>query len=57
MFVIKDTLVSEEILDDNFTCNLSACKGECCVAGEAGAPVEDDEKEILEKIYPKSKQD
>ena len=55
MFQIQDTLVSEEILEEDFTCNLSACKGECCVAGEAGAPVEDYEKEILEKIYPKIK--
>lgn len=55
MFQIQDTLVSEEILDNDFTCNLSACKGECCVAGEAGAPVENYEKETLEKIYPKIK--
>lgn len=55
MFQIKDTLVSEEILDEDFTCNLSACKGECCVAGEAGAPVEESEKEVLQKIYPKVK--
>ncbi|RRO12418.1 DUF3109 family protein [Flavobacteriaceae bacterium 14752] len=55
MFQIQDTLVSEEILDEDFTCNLSACKGECCVAGEAGAPVEEYEKETLEKIYPKIK--
>ena len=55
MFQIKNTLVSEEILDHDFTCNLSACKGECCVAGEAGAPVEEHEKETLEKIYPKIK--
>lgn len=55
MFQIQDTLVSEEILDEDFTCNLSACKGECCVAGEAGAPVEEHEKETLEKIYPKIK--
>lgn len=55
MFQIKNTLVSEEIFDEEFTCNLSACKGECCVAGEAGAPVEEEEKEILQKIYPKVK--
>jgi len=55
MFQIQDTLVSEEILDNDFTCNLSACKGECCVSGEAGAPVEESEKETLEKIYPKIK--
>ncbi|MGX1022897.1 DUF3109 family protein [Psychroflexus sp. MBR-150] len=55
MFQIQDTLVSEEILDEDFTCNLSACKGECCVAGDAGAPIENHEKETLEKIYPKIK--
>lgn len=55
MFQIQDTLVSEEILDENFTCNLSACKGECCVAGEAGAPVEKEERTVLEQIYPKIK--
>jgi hypothetical protein len=55
MFQIKDTLVSEEILDQEFSCNLSACKGECCVSGEAGAPVEESERETLQKIYPKVK--
>lgn len=55
MFQIGKTIVSEEIIENDFACNLSACKGACCVDGEAGAPVEDDELEILEKIYPKVK--
>lgn len=55
MFQIKNTLVSEELFDVDFSCNLNACKGECCVAGEAGAPVEEEEKEVLEKIYPQIK--
>lgn len=55
MFQIGKTLVSEEILENDFTCNLSACKGECCVAGEAGAPVTKEEASKLEKIYPQVK--
>lgn len=50
MFRLKDTLVSEELLENEFSCNLSACKGACCVAGEAGAPVDRDEIPKLESI-------
>lgn len=55
MFQIGKTLVSEDILDHNFTCNLSACKGQCCVAGEAGAPVTKEESKKIEDLYDKIK--
>ena len=55
MFQLGKTIVSEEILKKEFVCNLSACKGACCVDGDAGAPVEEHEKEIMDKIYPKVK--
>lgn len=55
MFQLGKTLVSEEIIKNEFVCNLSACKGACCIAGEAGAPVESGEREKLEEIYPKVK--
>jgi len=55
MFQLGKTIVSEEIIDTDFVCNLAACKGACCIDGDAGAPVENDEREILEKIYPKVK--
>ena len=55
MFQIKNTLVSEEILEKDFVCNLNACKGACCIDGEAGAPLEDKETEILVDIYDKVK--
>jgi len=42
------TIVSEDIIDKDFVCNLAACKGACCIEGEAGAPVEADERQILE---------
>lgn len=52
MFQLGKTIVSEEILEREFVCNLSACKGACCIDGEAGAPLEPEETIILDKIYP-----
>ena len=51
MFQIDNTLVSEEIITKDFVCNLNACKGACCVEGEAGAPLEQEETEYMEKNY------
>ena len=55
MFQLGKTIVSEEIIEKDFVCNLSACKGACCVAGEAGAPLDKEEIKILDEIYPKVK--
>jgi hypothetical protein len=55
MFQLGKTIVSEEIIENDFVCNLSACKGACCVDGDAGAPLEDKETEILVDIYAKVK--
>jgi len=55
MFQIGKTIVSEEIIQNDFLCNLSACKGACCIDGEAGAPLAKGEVKILEDIYPKVK--
>ena len=52
MFQLGKTIVSEEIIENDFVCNLAACKGACCVDGEAGAPLEKEETNILEEIYP-----
>ena len=51
MISIKNTLVSEELLEQEFVCDLSACKGACCVAGDGGAPLKEEELETLELIY------
>jgi hypothetical protein len=51
MFQLKKTIVSEDIIEKDFVCNLNACKGECCIAGEAGAPLEEEEVTIMEDIY------
>lgn len=55
MFQLGKTIVSEDIIEKDFVCNLSKCKGECCVAGEAGAPLEKEEVAILKEVYPKIK--
>ncbi len=55
MFQIGKTIVSEELIEKDFVCNLNACKGACCIEGEAGAPVTKEETEILKNIYPKVK--
>lgn len=52
MFQIGNTIVSDEIIENEFVCNLSACKGQCCVDGDAGAPLSEDETKVLEQIYP-----
>ncbi len=52
MFQIGKTIVSEDIIEKDFVCNLSACKGACCIDGEAGAPLENDELKILNEIFP-----
>lgn len=55
MFQLGKTIVSEDIIEKDFICNLSACKGACCVDGDAGAPLEAEEVKILEDIFPKVK--
>ena len=55
MFQLGKTIVSEDIIDKDFVCNLSACKGACCIDGDAGAPLEKEELRILVEVYPKVK--
>ncbi len=50
MIQIGSTLVSEDLLEKEFVCNLSACKGACCVEGDSGAPLLESETGILEEI-------
>jgi len=51
MIEIGKTLISQDILEKKFVCDLSACKGACCIEGDAGAPVTEEEKAILDDIY------
>ncbi len=55
MIIVEDCIVSENIADRCFACDICQCKGECCVEGDAGAPLEEDEIPILEQIMPQVK--
>ena len=52
MIEVKNTLVHEDVVRENFICNLNKCKGICCIEGDSGAPLERSELAILEEIYP-----
>lgn len=51
MIAIDNVLVSEEIIEEQFVCDLSKCKGGCCEDGDAGAPMEKWELEKLKEYY------
>lgn len=55
MIEIDDKIVSTDLLRECFACDLGACKGICCVEGNAGAPLETDEVDTLEEEYPNYK--
>ncbi len=48
MLAIDNTLISDDIFNHYFACDLSCCKGICCVEGDAGAPLEEEEISVLE---------
>ena len=53
MLQIQNTLVSLDLLERYFCCDLPACHGECCIEGDAGAPVSEEEAKKIEEILPK----
>jgi len=50
MIVIQGVLISEDVVQEQFICNLDACKGACCWEGDFGAPLDPAELHTLEKI-------
>ncbi len=52
MIEVGTALVHEDLIAENFVCNLDKCKGACCVEGDSGAPLERSELAVLEEIYP-----
>jgi len=51
MISIDNTLISDDVFEKKFVCDLNACKGACCVAGESGAPLEKEELPLIEEAY------
>ncbi len=51
MIVINNILISEDVIDKQFVCDLGKCKGGCCEDGAAGAPLDKDELKIITDVY------
>ena len=51
MIAIDNKLVSDEIIEEQFVCDLNKCKGGCCVDGDAGAPLTKAELDNLNDVY------
>ena len=52
MLQIDHTLISLDLLEQYFTCNIESCRGECCIDGDAGAPITAEEKAEIEAALP-----
>lgn len=52
MIQIQQTIISDDIFKEHFICDLCKCKGQCCVDGESGAPLEQHEFEDINEILP-----
>ena len=51
MLIIDNILVSDEVIEKKFVCDLGKCKGGCCEDGDAGAPLEKEELKLVAKYY------
>ncbi|OFX74460.1 MAG: hypothetical protein A2071_03885, partial [Bacteroidetes bacterium GWC1_47_7] len=57
MIQIQNTLISDDIFEEQFICDLCKCKGQCCVEGESGAPITREEFEQINEILPQIRKD
>lgn len=51
MIAIDNILISDSVIKEEFVCDLGKCKGACCVDGDAGAPLENDELDKINEVY------
>lgn len=55
MIIVDNILVSDEVVEKQFVCDLTKCKGGCCEEGDAGAPLEEEELDIILELYERVK--
>ena len=55
MIQVQDKIISMDVFEKQFVCDLNACKGACCVEGDSGAPLTVEEEKKLNNIYEKVK--
>src|SRR5215207_6330074 len=51
MIAINNVLISNQVVEEQFVCDLNKCKGGCCIDGDAGAPLDESEKQKLEHVF------
>lgn len=51
LIAIDNKLISDELIEENFVCDLNKCKGGCCVDGDAGAPLEKTELQNIDEVF------
>jgi len=51
MIAINNILISDEVVKEQFVCDLGKCKGACCVDGDAGAPIEKEELQHINDVF------
>ena len=56
MLILNDVLIDEDIFLQKFVCDIKACKGECCIEGDSGAPLLEKELDDLERDFPFAKE-
>lgn len=52
MIAIDNVLLSDDVIEAQFVCDLERCKGGCCVDGDCGAPLTEEEAKIIAEILP-----
>jgi len=50
MIIVENAVLSDDLKDNFFVCNLEKCKGACCVEGDLGAPLEEEELPIIDEV-------
>jgi hypothetical protein len=55
MIIVQDKLISDEVVEEHFICDLNACKGACCWEGDYGAPLAVSELPVLQRIFEQVK--
>lgn len=55
MIAVDNVLISDDVIKEQFVCDLAKCKGGCCEEGDAGAPLEDAELDLMVSLYEKIK--
>ena len=55
MIVVDNILISDDVVEKQFVCDLAKCKGGCCEEGDAGAPLDDEELDRILQLYEKIK--